>query len=133
MRLTPPASCARISRATLRSCGFQPPAFAQLGKEGETPSVASFPGAASGMWKLCRFPRLQACAVPSHIHHGRCAHDGEAPARSRSRSSAAAARNGNAHARRPQIALTDAELAEAQEKPASQRLVPCQLWPRIRA
>ena len=46
MRLTPPASCARIYRATLRSGGFQPPAFAQLGKEGETPSVASFPGAA---------------------------------------------------------------------------------------
>ena len=77
MRLTPTASCARINRATLRSCGFQPPAFAQLGKEGETPSVASFPGAASGMWKLCRFPHLQACAVPSRIRHGRCAHDGE--------------------------------------------------------
>jgi hypothetical protein len=57
--------CADI-RTTLRSGGFQPPAFAQLGKGG-TP-VAS-PSAASGEWKLCRFPRLQARAAPRRLHH----------------------------------------------------------------
>jgi hypothetical protein len=57
--------CADI-RTTLRSGGFQPPAFAQLGKGG-TP-VAS-PSAASGEWKLCRFPRLQARAAPPRLHH----------------------------------------------------------------
>jgi hypothetical protein len=77
VRLTATASCARYIRATLRACGFQPRAFAQLGKGRASPvPVASPPVRCAALRKPCPFPRHPAFTGPLPSGHGACAHDG---------------------------------------------------------